>query len=85
LRELPRITLGQRADQPGAIASEIRKLVAGAHPARLSVCEAGVRPALGELTDTIRDDMGMLSNALADAYFQHASRRRTGAARRGAV
>jgi uncharacterized circularly permuted ATP-grasp superfamily protein/uncharacterized alpha-E superfamily protein len=85
LRELPRITLGQRADQPGAIASEIRKLVAGAHPARLSVREAGVRPALGELTDTIRDDMGMLSNALADAYFQHASRRRTGAARRGAV
>ena len=38
--------------------------------------------ALGELVDTIRSDMGMLSDAIADAYFQHASRRRTGAARR---
>jgi uncharacterized circularly permuted ATP-grasp superfamily protein/uncharacterized alpha-E superfamily protein len=85
LRELPRITLAQRSDLPGAIASEIRKIVANAHPARLSVCEHGERASLGELTDTIRADMGMLSDALADAYFQHASRRRTGGARRGAI
>jgi uncharacterized circularly permuted ATP-grasp superfamily protein/uncharacterized alpha-E superfamily protein len=85
LRELPRITLAQRSDMPGAIASELRGAVAAAHPARLAVVEDGVRPALEELTDTIRADAGMLSDALADAYFQHASRRRTGAARRGAI
>jgi uncharacterized alpha-E superfamily protein len=84
LRELPRITLAQRSDVPGGIAAEIRAAVAGAHPARLAVCEAGVRPALGELTDAIRDDMAILSDAIADAYFQHASRRRTGGARRSA-
>ena len=52
LRELPRITLAQRSDLPGGIASEIRRTVANAHPARLSVCEHGVRASLGELTDT---------------------------------
>ena len=84
LRELPRITLAQRSDFPGSIASEIRAAVANTHPARLAVCEAGVRTTLGELTDTIRNDMGLLSDAIADAYFQHASRRRTGGARRSA-
>jgi uncharacterized circularly permuted ATP-grasp superfamily protein/uncharacterized alpha-E superfamily protein len=84
LRELPRITLAQRSDLPGSIASEIRAAVANTHPARLAVCEAGVRTTLGELTDTIRNDMGLLSDAIADAYFQHASRRRTGGARRSA-
>jgi uncharacterized alpha-E superfamily protein len=83
LRELPRITLAQRSDMPGAIASELRAVIAASHPARLAVVEAGVRPALDDLTDTIRADAGMLSDAIADAYFQHASRRRTGAARRG--
>jgi uncharacterized circularly permuted ATP-grasp superfamily protein/uncharacterized alpha-E superfamily protein len=83
LRELPRITLAQRSDVPGEIAAEVRKLVADSHPTRLSVCEAGLRPALGDLTDTVREDLSMLSDAIADAYFQHASRRRTGAARKG--
>ena len=82
LRELPRITLAQRSDVPGSIASEIKNLVANTHPSRISVCENGVRPALGEFTDTIREDVAMLSDAIADAYFQHASRRRTGAAAR---
>ena len=85
LRELPRITLAQRSDVPGGIAAEVRALVADAHPSRISVCEAGLRPALGELTDTVREDLSMLSDAIADAYFQHASRRRTGAARRSAI
>jgi hypothetical protein len=39
-----------------------------------------VRPALIELTDTIYSHAGLLSDAVADAYFQHSSRRRTGAA-----
>jgi uncharacterized circularly permuted ATP-grasp superfamily protein/uncharacterized alpha-E superfamily protein len=82
LRELPRITLAQRSDVPGSIASEVKNLVANTHPSRISVCENGVRPALGEFTDTIREDVAMLSDAIADAYFQHASRRRTGAAAR---
>jgi hypothetical protein len=69
----------------GSIASEIRAAVADAHPAQLAVGQNGLRPALGKLTDTIQRDMVMLSDALADAYFQHASRRRTGAARRGPV
>ncbi len=51
-----------------------------AQPACLSVCEAGRRPGLLDLTDTIRHQALMLSDALADAYFQHSSRRRTGAA-----
>ena len=82
LRELPRITLAQRSDVPGSIAAEVKNLVANTHPSRISVCENGVRPALGEFTDTIREDVAMLSDAVADAYFQHASRRRTGAAAR---
>ena len=85
LRELPRITLAQRTDMPGGIASELRGVVAAAHPVRLAASEDGERIALGELTDTIREDTGILSDAIADAYFQHASRRRTGAARRGLV
>jgi uncharacterized alpha-E superfamily protein len=85
LRELPRITLAQRSDVPGEIASEVRAMVADAHPARIAVLESGLRPALSELTVTVRDDLGMLSDAVADAYFQHASRRRTGAARKGAL
>jgi uncharacterized alpha-E superfamily protein len=80
LRELPRITLAQRNDVPGRIASEIRGLVANTQPSRIGVCEHGVRPALSEFADTIREDMALLSDAIAAAYFQHASRRRTGAA-----
>ena len=83
LRELPRITLAQRNDLPGSIASEVRAVVANANPAQLSRIEHGLRPALGELTGNIQNDMTTLSDAIADAYFQHASRSRTGAARRG--
>jgi len=82
LRELPRITLAQRNDVPGSIAAEIRSLVANTHPSRISVCEHGVRPALGEFSGTVREHLAMLSDAIADAYFQHAGRRRTGAAAR---
>ena len=83
LRELPRITLAQRSDVPGEIAGEVRAMVADAHPSRLAVLEHGLRPGLGELTETVQGDLSMLSDAVADAYFQHASRRRTGAARKG--
>ena len=80
LRELPRITLAQRSDVPRTIAQEMRSGIMNAHPARLAFCESGNRPGLIELTDSISFDAGLLSDAVADAYFQHSSRRRTGAA-----
>ena len=78
LRELPRITLAQRSDVPRTIAHEMRGAVANANPARLAFCEAGGRPGLIELTDTVTTSAVELSDAIADAYFQHASRSRTG-------
>ena len=65
-------------DVPGTIAHEMRVATANAHPARLAYCEAGARPGLLELTDTIISSAAQLSDAIADAYFQHASRSRTG-------
>ncbi|HUE64611.1 MAG TPA: circularly permuted type 2 ATP-grasp protein [Rhizomicrobium sp.] len=78
LRELPRITLAQLNDVPGTIAHEMRRATANAHPARLAFCESGIRPGLIELTDTITSSASELSDAIAGAYFQHASRSRTG-------
>jgi len=78
LRELPRITLAQRSDVPRTIAHEMRGAAANAHPARLAFCESGARTGLIELTDTITSSATELSDAVADAYFQHASRIRTG-------
>ncbi|MDB5739434.1 MAG: hypothetical protein JWP16_474, partial [Alphaproteobacteria bacterium] len=80
LRELPRITLAQRSDVARTLAREMHGALINANPARLSFCESGKRPGLVELTDTIFSDAILLSDAIADAYFQHASRRRTGAA-----
>ncbi|HEY2011013.1 MAG TPA: circularly permuted type 2 ATP-grasp protein [Rhizomicrobium sp.] len=78
LRELPRITRAQINDVPGTIAHEMRDATANAHPARLAFCESGTRTGLLELTDTITTSAAELSDAIADAYFQHASRSRTG-------
>ncbi|HEY0266696.1 MAG TPA: circularly permuted type 2 ATP-grasp protein [Rhizomicrobium sp.] len=78
LRELPRITLAQRSDVPRTIAHEMRAAAANAHPARLAFCESGARPGLVELTDGIVSSAAELSDAIADAHFQHASRSRTG-------
>jgi uncharacterized circularly permuted ATP-grasp superfamily protein/uncharacterized alpha-E superfamily protein len=79
LRELPRITLAQRSNVPLTIVQEMRSALTNANPARLSFCETGARPGVIELTDAIISSAGELSDAIADAYFQHASRRRTGA------
>jgi len=81
LRQLPRITRAQQHDVPGAIAYELRRLLANAHPARLAFCLQGQRVGLIELADAIGNDCALLSDALADAYFQHASRHRTGGRR----
>jgi len=78
LRELPRITLAQRSDVARTIAHEMRAACANANPARLAFCEHGARPGLIELTDAVTFGASELSDAVADAYFQHASRSRTG-------
>ena len=78
LRELPRITLAQRSDVPRTIAHEMRAACSNANPARLAFCEHGTRPGLIEVTDTVTSSAAELSDAIADAYFQHASRSRTG-------
>ena len=78
LRELPRITRAQINDVPGTIAHEMRGATANAHPARLAFCESGRRTGLIELTDAITTSAAELSDAIADSYFQHASRSRTG-------
>jgi uncharacterized circularly permuted ATP-grasp superfamily protein/uncharacterized alpha-E superfamily protein len=78
LRDLPRITMAQRNDVPGSIAHEMRGTTANANPARLAFCEAGTRSGLIELTDSISSSAAELSDAIAGAYFQHASRSRAG-------
>ena len=81
LRELPRITLAQRSDVPGTHRRGNAQLWSPTPIPRASASASmACGPALSELTDTIREDVAMLSDAIADAYFQHASRRRTGAA-----
>jgi len=82
LRDLPRITQAQKSDLPRTIAAELRRLTTNAHPARLAFCLQGARVGLIELAEAISNDCSLLSDAVADAYFQHASRRRTGAAGR---
>jgi len=80
LRELPRITPAQRSDVPRTLVQEMRTALAGASPARLDFCEHGARPGMLELTGTISSGCALLSDGIADAYFQHSSRSRTGAA-----
>jgi uncharacterized circularly permuted ATP-grasp superfamily protein/uncharacterized alpha-E superfamily protein len=80
LRELPRSTRAQQHDAPGTIAGQLRRLLANAHPARLAFCLQGKRVGLIELADSIGHDCALLSDAIADAWFQHATRHRTGAA-----
>ena len=56
--------------------------IAACHPATLAMSdESGRRTALVTLAEIIDDAMERLSDAIADAYFQHAARRRAGAAR----
>ena len=78
MRELPRITLAQRSDMPRTIVQEMRAALVNANPVQLSFCEGGARPGVIELADAIVSSAGELSDAVADAYFQHASRSRTG-------
>ena len=61
---------------PRTIIQEIRAALANANPVQLSFCEDGARPGVIALTDAITSGCAALSDAIADAYFQHAVRRR---------
>ena len=80
LRALPRITPTQRADAPGMLARRMRGALEAASAQELTVGENAVRPRLVALTDVIASGTAQLSDAIADAWFQHSSRSRTGAA-----
>lgn len=83
--DLPRITSVQQRQFAKAIADGIRGQIAGLDaPALAAADETGKRRALAGLVDGIDDAMTRLSDAVADTYFQHASRRRAGSARREA-
>jgi hypothetical protein len=73
--------VAQRSDLPGTIAARTRGLIGVTDADQVTRIGDGARPMLAAFTDTIRQDMALLSDALADAYFQHLSRRRMGVAR----
>jgi uncharacterized circularly permuted ATP-grasp superfamily protein/uncharacterized alpha-E superfamily protein len=82
IRALPRVTLAQRGDLPSTIAARTRGLIGMTDANAMIRAEDEGRAALGALTDRVRQDLASLSDAIADAYFQHLSRRRISTARR---
>jgi uncharacterized circularly permuted ATP-grasp superfamily protein/uncharacterized alpha-E superfamily protein len=85
IRALPRVTPAQRSDLPSTIAARTRGFIGLADADSVSQAEDGTRAALVALTNMIRQDMALLSDAIADAYFQHLSRRRMDVSRREIV
>jgi uncharacterized alpha-E superfamily protein len=80
---LPKITFEQRKNFAKTIIDEAREAMLNADPAELAKSdETGKRVALDALAAAIEDIMPRLSDALADAYFQHAPVQRAGYARR---
>ena len=67
---------------PGVMANEARDLITYTDPFELARCdERGKRVALDVLATAIEASMPKLSDAIADAYFQHTTLRRTRARR----
>ncbi|MBL6852062.1 MAG: circularly permuted type 2 ATP-grasp protein [Alphaproteobacteria bacterium] len=80
LRELPLITPEQRSGSALRIVGDARLSLIGANALVLAEADVdGKGVALARLTDKIEAAMTDLSNAITDAYFQHAVRRRVGA------
>jgi uncharacterized circularly permuted ATP-grasp superfamily protein/uncharacterized alpha-E superfamily protein len=78
---LPKITPIQQKNFVKTLAMEARALVLDADPFALALAdESGKRTRLRQLCTAVSDLMPRLSDAIADAYFQHASPRRAGAA-----
>lgn len=80
---LPKGAALEQRHHAKAIAEPIRDWVANADPRLLATAnDTGKREELVALTAKIEASMVRLSDAIADAYFQHASRHRAGVARR---
>jgi uncharacterized circularly permuted ATP-grasp superfamily protein/uncharacterized alpha-E superfamily protein len=85
VERLPKATLVQRREFPKSIVLEARDVLAGSDPVLLAQADAtGKRQSLTSLCEAVDEAMNRFSDATADAYFQHAARRRAGAARKGA-
>ena len=81
--ELPKSTPAQQRGLAAAVADEARALIRAADAHALEAADAtGRRAALLALIAATEDAMTRLSDAVADAYFQHAARRRADVARR---
>jgi uncharacterized alpha-E superfamily protein len=79
---LPKITPVQRKNFPKLIIDEARDCMLNADPFELARSdETGKRAALTAMCESIEEIMPRLSDAIADAYFQHATARRAGAVR----
>src|SRR5262249_46338350 len=82
---LPKITPFQRKNFVKVCVTEARDLLVNLDAPTLSQAdESGKRVQLIEFSAAIEEIMSRLSDAIADAYFQHASAQRAGAARRDA-
>ena len=82
---LPKSTPVQQRRLADTIAGDAWTAVKAADPLALERSDdSGRRPALNALIATIDDAMMRLSDAIADAYFQHARRQRADVVRRGA-
>jgi uncharacterized circularly permuted ATP-grasp superfamily protein/uncharacterized alpha-E superfamily protein len=78
---LPKFTSVQRKNYPKAVAAQARDRIISADPLILAqVDDAGKRIALATLLAAVEEIMPRLSDAIADAYFQHATPHRAGAA-----
>lgn len=83
VRELPRVTAGQRRDIAQKLASDARAILKKTDATSIAVPgEDGSRAALTRLAEEIEQMLARITDAITDAYFQHSIRRRTGAARR---
>lgn len=83
---LPKITPIQQRAFVKAIATEARDLIVNANPLALAQAdESGRRNALTALSASIEQIMPRLSDAISDAYFQHAMPHRAGAAPRETI
>jgi uncharacterized alpha-E superfamily protein len=79
---LPKITPVQRKNFPKTIIDEARDVMLNADPFALAGAdESGKRAQLIAMCESIEEIMPRLSDAIADAYFQHATARRAGTPR----
>ena len=80
--KLPKNTPIQRKDFAKVLANEARDIITYTDPFELARCdERGKRVALDVLAAAIESTMPKLSDAIADAYFQHTTLRRSRARR----